>query len=219
MEHILIHLVSALVRWLTTSQKPEDEEQTTYQGRPGPYPYTPAPPRPQYPGATPPVYEPNYSYPEGASMSDVEDYLRRVRGQQGAPPPVRVPPRQLSVPDVEILDEPPTGRGVAQHVLQHQFAERAAHLADEVAGVDDQMDQRLHQKFDHRLGRLTGSEAYKVEETRTDSQKPPPAAVDGPSAPAITALDLIALLRSPQSIRHALIMSEIMKPASDRTEW
>jgi hypothetical protein len=204
MEHILIHLVSALVRWLTTSSREETEQEPTYQGRPGANPYTPAPPGQERP------------------MSDVEDYLRRVRGQQSAPPPVRQPPARVeSMPiDVEILDEPPTGRLVSQHVSQHlsnrQFVERAAHMGDDVEQADEQMDQRLHQKFDHRLGRLAGEGSYHVQETQTDPNEMVVAG-DSPSVPS--SLDIVSLLKNPANFRQALIVSEILKPAHERVDW
>ncbi len=156
-------------------------------------------------------------------MSDLNDFMRRMaqQQQQPKPPAQAVPPRRLVGPnetvDVEIIDEPPTGRGVAQHVQQaintRGMQERTSHLADGVRNADEAMEARLHQKFDHKVGHLRGgAEDYQVATSGMDT---------GPTGstaalPAASADEVAAMLRDPASIRKAIILNEIMKPAFER---
>ena len=170
---------------------------------------------------------------------EVENFLRRVaqmraEAEQGKaqprpappkPPPKRREPRPPSPParlvparpempvsqpvEVEIVDAELAARGdsVGRHVAEHlrgteQIAEHTRHLGEEVDLADDKLEAHLHEVFDHQLGRLKKSTIEAGAQGRQ-------AAVE------VTAGQLQQMLRTPQSIRDAIIMSEILR----RPEW
>jgi hypothetical protein len=131
-------------------------------------------------------------------------------GQQG---------RRLAEPlPAELADaEQPLGRGVAKHVQQHIGGEHfhdTDRLGETIEQADDRLESRLHDVFDHRVGRLA--------ETKPATELAPAALPSGPDAggasdpqteqagrlPAAAILDV---LRSPQSVRQAIILSEILR--------
>lgn len=107
------------------------------------------------------------------------------------PTPREPPPRTLVEPEIIIADvapEPPR-----QSIDTSDFAERASHMAEEVALADDDMEAHIHQAFDHDLGQLT--ETADQKKLRQDA----------------AASDLMKMLVSPDGIRQAFVMSEIMR--------
>jgi hypothetical protein len=170
---------------------------------------------------------------------EVEEFLRRVaqmraqaeqqgKGQQprqerqqparqprkppaARPAPQPRPARSLaSLPttpvDVEIVDAElaETADRFGQRIQSdlretEQIAEHSRHLGEEVDGADSKMQTHLHKVFDHQLGQLKSSSV----ET---------ALVTGDRTAAELLLEQIRrMLCSPQSIRDAIIMSEILR--------
>lgn len=207
MEHVLIRVIVELISWAAHLFQGKDEDGEE-QRRGNPQPVFPPPKQPQDP----------------SSMSDLNDFMRRMQQAQQPPPqafpPQPLPPRRLvggEPIEVEILDEPPTGRGVAAHVQQaintRSIEERTSHLAEGVRSADEQMEARLHQKFDHKVGHLGGgAEDYSVTTSGMDSGPTGRAA----APPAATAEEIAAMLRDPASIRKMIVLNEIMKPAFER---
>jgi hypothetical protein len=168
-------------------------------------------------------------------MSDeIEDFIRRAaerrKQQQGqaqgqrrpqpprATPPVQPParPRTLATPisqpavveaeviPAEVIEH--VSSYVTTHLDTRQFGERASHLGEQTALADDRLEARLHQKFDHQVGRLTKGSVNEVADIPD-----PVAGMLQTSSPSSTAREsLVAMLRSPQSIRNAIIMNEIL---------
>jgi hypothetical protein len=159
---------------------------------------------------------------------EVEDFLRRVaqmraqaeaqaKGQQRpqprpvpktppppsrlAPAPVVVEPVPVEIVDAELADRSDrVSRRVAEDLRgTDQIAEHTRRLGAEVDAVQDKMQAHLHQVFDHQLGRLktsSGQEAAPTVEKPTSELSP----------------DLVVrMLRSPGSIRDAIVMSEILR--------
>jgi hypothetical protein len=130
------------------------------------------------------------------------------------PPPARLIPARTAAPlsqpvEVEVVDAELAVRGdsVARHVAEHsrrteQIGEHARHLGAEVDLADDKLEAHLHQVFDHDLGRLKKSTIEAGAQGRQ-------------AAGDLTAGQLQQMLRTPQSIREAIIMSEILR----RPEW
>jgi hypothetical protein len=125
------------------------------------------------------------------------------------PRPILRPPMPAATPvivddeEVEIVD--PIGLSVSQHVSRHidtkDITSRADSLGDEVALADDKMDARLHQKFDHGLGSLADQKSKHA--GKKSSKK---------KIRALTpAQNVFEMLRSPKSIRDAILISEILK--------
>jgi hypothetical protein len=171
---------------------------------------------------------------------EVEEFLRRVaqmraqaeaqaRAQQQrpkpqpAPPPPRpaapppparlVPARQEMVPlepvEVEIVDAElaEIGDSVGRHVTQHlrgteQIAEHTRHLGEEVDQADDKLESHLHQVFDHQLGKL--------KKTASTTAAAPY------DSPASDMSELLQMLRSPKSVRDAIVMAEVLRRPDDR---
>jgi hypothetical protein len=172
--------------------------------------------------------------------NEVEDFLRRVaqmrqqaeaqtKGQQQAraarppkpqqqpvqpqhpprPQPLQQqrPPRSLSsAVEAEIVDAELADRSdrVSRLVDQdmrgaQQLGEQSGRLGAEVDLADDKLEAHLHQVFDHKLGSLksTSGDAASAAPDRTIADDP---------------LNQIRrLLRSPASVRDAIVMAEIFR--------
>jgi len=158
-------------------------------------------PGPVQPGAARPVpgrpARPQGPYhPQGSSPS---------QGPATPQGPAAARPRD-EVVQAEVIDT------VADHVRTHVPAAHFGHLGSElgreVKDVDARMEEHLHNVFDHRLGRLAGSEASAVE---------PSAAAPGPTttgpAQAVSqniAANLVVMLSRPDGVRQAVLVSEIL---------
>jgi hypothetical protein len=102
------------------------------------------------------------------------------------------------------------GKSVAEHVAERvgsstrQMREEVSHLGERVIQADKQFDVQLEQKFGHRLGSLSDRTA---ENARKDSATPK----------AVTpAAQIAALLASPDGIRQAIVLNEILRRPDDR---
>jgi hypothetical protein len=150
---------------------------------------------------------------------DLDDFLRRAAQQRkkrrpaeivilepGAQqPPRAAPPPAAPKPLPEIVEAPPlTSGSVSDHVASHlntrhfdsqKFADRAAHLGEDVDQADEHLEAHLQQVFDHRVGKLT-DEAIAV----TQDDVPPMAAI------------VHELLRSPEDLQRAIILNELLTP-------
>lgn len=98
------------------------------------------------------------------------------------------------------------------HVLPSQdFAAQVELLGDNVESADEAMAAHLHQTFDHQVGRL-----------RKTTQGPPRQATATPSVAATVIRDaspahaIGELLRTPQNVRNAIIMAEVLNRPTDR---
>lgn len=155
--------------------------------------------------------------------SEVDEFLRRAKGE---PPPE---PEPEPAPRLELVEEdrpwtntvqlepaaPQPGKdqnaSVSDHVAMHvqhlkesQLAENAARLGSEVALADDKVKARLEAKFEHNLGKIARSE-----EIPSQGQRESP--VSSFSADQIT-----AMLSSPEGMRNAVILNEILQRPADR---
>ncbi len=127
----------------------------------------------------------------------------------GSPPP-RTPLRPATNDEIVVIGESaaepdPYRQSVRDHVRSHidtsSLSEHASRLGEEVALADDKLDARLHSTFDHNVGNLkinTGS-ALSTTTTTTARDVSP------------LARDLLEMLSNPQSIRQAILISEVLK--------
>jgi len=173
---------------------------------------------------------------------EVEEFLRRAaarraqaeaqrRAQQGANPPARpappVPPQRtpparlaqrLEPEDVVILEpveaeiieaesvSGPRRLGPAVEGLRdgsRQIGNRAP-TAYDVDQADENMEAHLHQVFDHKLGHL--------KKDNIASGPAPPVASASDTRISEAAASIANMLRSPASLRNAIILNEIMTP-------
>lgn len=88
------------------------------------------------------------------------------------------------------------------HLEESQLAENAAQLGEQLSQTDERVAERLHRKFDHKLGKL------EHREDRPDES----ANVVLPS----TAESLAAMLANPEGLRNAILVNEILNRPADR---
>lgn len=159
---------------------------------------------------------------------DIEEFLkmaaarrREAQPTQSAPAPTqpprpapqKVPPKQKKPPtrpslvsesEIEVVTP---RESVAKHVEKRidtrRIQKQVEKLGEKVGQADDILEARLHQTFDHQVGRL----AQPGSATAGSEVKP--------QALPRTARTLAAMIASPQNVQQAIIMSEILK----RPEW
>ena len=163
-------------------------------------------------------------------MSDeIDEFIRRAaerrkqgQGQRKPARPAQAPPVPAAQPqrsqqrprlapeivEAEIVEDISTS--VSRHLNTQQFQQRAAHMTDDVDNADDRVETRLHQNFDHKLGRLS-----QIDSTEKGSAPTSRSATD--TAATVTTADenlmlsfLVKSFHSPQSIRQAIILSDIL---------
>jgi hypothetical protein len=166
---------------------------------------------------------------------DIEDFLRRAaerRAPRAQPPVSGVPQPPLEVQilgdddviDTEIVDAYPVedpgimaGHDVGDHVSQHintsDVGERLSHMGEGIDHADDRMEAHMHDYFEHQLGDL-GASTSRTSESSLDDDSP---VHTGPGArKKRPALNFRKLLRSPTSVRDAIVLSEILRRPEDR---
>jgi hypothetical protein len=120
--------------------------------------------------------------------------------------PIVVPPndkrgaRRSVVPRKrKSLAERATERAAAR---SQSIATQVSHLGQRIIEDDQQFDVQLKAKFDHSLGTLA--------EKPVVTSEPPPVSSDSPAA------QIAALLASPDGVRQAIVLNEILRRPSDR---
>jgi len=170
-------------------------------------------------------------------MSEIEEFLKRAaamrarQAQQTARPPVapvRPTPQPArlvelaEVEDAEVVEaEEVSGDDVAELVNRHldtgAFRERASHLGESVKSADEGFESHLHQTFEHRLGSLGASTSAAEDSVLDDDENQAKAANAKDSVKrAESSQEILTLLRSPQALRNAIIMAEIITPPRER---
>ena len=166
--------------------------------------------------AQPPAGGPRPQQPVPVDVADeIEVFMRRVLGQQGSEetPPIRNEPAPVERPvEAEVVAEEPCGERVVEHVEKHldsqEFSHRASRLGGGVVQADDKLKQHLSQTFDHKLGQL---------ETATVE----PSSTSGAAAVEISptfAAGWAAMLSNTDSVRRAIVLSEIIHRPEERWE-
>lgn len=217
---VVVFILWSLGQWLNARQEQKAK-------RPEAKPQRPRPPQPQ------PVQRefddlvkvgepPRNAGPqnqEEALRNEVEDFLRRAQGKPERPKPASRPEpkvreqetrrRRKKTPKRVAPVERPSQRseGVAEHVSRHlstrDIVEHTESLGATVAGSDDRVESRLHEKFDHELGSLKHRET-------------PVVAREGESEEdQNVAAEIAQMLRSPQGMRQLIVANEILR----RPEW
>ena len=95
-------------------------------------------------------------------------------------------------------------QSVSEHVQQYidtsDVSEHAEHLGERIQNADDVISERIHRKFDHDVGQL---------EDRPTVQDDEVASVESRQASQL-AQDLLRMLSKPDSVRQAILISEIL---------
>ena len=106
----------------------------------------------------------------------------------------------------EVIEEKPAtlsgfgNESVAEHVEQHISD---ANLASKIEQRDEAMDAHLHDVFDHKIGSLS---SQTLTETKPLSRRK--------SSVRLNAAELLESFQSPEDIRKAIILKEILTPKS-----
>jgi hypothetical protein len=234
-----------LVRWVYSQMQDAKKQAARQRAGPpaGQRAQQPRPPRGQAPaaGANAPAGQ-----QADPLRDQVEAFLRRAAKQQqpNQPRPLQRPPQSPSADKIEILvkDEPPgeqrrtlaepframnepaagplqqpARRPVAtplttvpQHVAQYVSAstralgEHTAQLGQRIVTEDEQFDLKLKAKFDHAVGTLAASGLQSAAEPAASAERPTPAG------------QIAAMLASPEGVRQAIVLNEILRRPVDR---
>jgi len=120
-----------------------------------------------------------------------------------SPPPrtIAAPLQQVEIVDAELADNSDRVSRLVDADLRgtQQIAEHTRRLGAEVDTADEKMEAHLHQIFDHKLGQLKSS-TTEAAVLQTDK-----------AAAELSLTQIVQMLRSPSSIRDAVIMSEILR--------
>ena len=148
----------------------------------------------------------------------IEDLLQRTgqrpRGQSDHGAPVaraKTVHEPAYIEDgIEIVDELPSGKGVAQHVEEYLGSSR---LGERVSEANLKTEAHLHQAFDHQLGRLLPSQkiqnAVDTPQTSTSKGKE---GEDDDVMPDLAAVGSVSkLLENANGLRQAIILREILE--------
>jgi len=164
--------------------------------------------------AQPPAGGPRPQRPVPVDVADeIDVFMRRVLGRQGGEekPPIRNEPAPVERPvEAEVVAEEPGGERVVEHVGNYfdsqEFSRRASRLGGEFIQADEKLKQHLHRVFGHKLGQF---ETAAVE----------PSNISGTAAveiPPTFAAGWAAMLSNTDSVRQAIILSEIIHRPEER---
>jgi hypothetical protein len=111
-------------------------------------------------------------------------------------------PVDAEVVDAELAEQPDRlGKYVAQDLRGVKEIEaHTRQLGAEVDQADDKLEAHLQQVFDHKVGQL--------KKQATDSVPKTPAV--GEEAVTLTSANIAEMMRSPQAIRNAIILGEVL---------
>ncbi|MEM1305761.1 MAG: hypothetical protein AAGG46_12740, partial [Planctomycetota bacterium] len=140
-----------------------------------------------------------------------DDLVAEQQARVAAEPP----PRRVAMPPLEDEQRPtPTKKSPpAERRFAKKVGEQASGLSQRIAHADDMAEARIHQKFDHKLGRLDSSsdsaaaDAMADTSTSTTSDGDEQSDSESPTA----AESIAAMLREPDNIRNAVILNEILR--------
>jgi hypothetical protein len=105
----------------------------------------------------------------------------------------------------KLTDRVSVGEHVKHHLDSSIFDRRASHLGEDVESESEEMEQHVHDVFDHSVGTL-GPEPADEPELISD---------DDP--PQVVRRNWIAdMLRNPATMRQVIVLNEIMTPAFRR---
>jgi|GEM_PF-1286114 len=125
---------------------------------------------------------------------------------QQANAPQTVPSQRLTPAPRGLSDAPLTT--VSEHVAEHigtgarSVAWQASKLGQRIIADDEQFDVQLKAKFDHSVGTLAASRVPESTQASAASESP--------------AAQIAAMIASPEGMRQAVVINEILRRPSDR---
>ena len=162
---------------------------------------------------------------QAAKRQQKPDGPRKADGPRRVPSPQRAAPTQPAQPVpatvVAEVQPAPLGRQVSEHVDKYldeeEFLRRQKQLGKEVVEVDQEIGQHMKQVFEHHVGKLQAAD--------DDAESSPPAepqpqlvgaALAASEDSTATAAHMFELLSSPDSLRDAIVLSEILNRPESR---
>jgi len=163
------------------------------------------------------------------ATNEVEDFLKRAAKARSAERPRPVRPPQMRLPQTrppvekpvqaEVVADAPVGGKIGKQVEKdldtREFNQRETQLGSEVAAADKQIDERLHQVFDHHVSKLE----LMPGEAATAPLAVAPVELTEQSLldiPATFATGLTDLLADPDFVRQAIVLNEILHRPEER---
>ena len=154
--------------------------------------------------------------------AEIERFYRQARGEAPEPAevaasveaparraidpfeePSRKPRKDRQAPSRPRTQKKPVESSAAPQAAAPPKPVPAERLGAEVALADDRLDARLHERFDHQVGRLSG-------------EQPDAVAAGDAALPASAAARVRAILASPRGVREALVLNEVLRRPADR---
>ena len=153
-------------------------------------------------------------------LKELEKLLTEIARQQGLEVPQRrepqpVPPsrrpaqrgRQPELIDADIIEAEPVHEDIRSHVARtvdtSDVTQHVSQLGSEIALSDDRLDARLHERFDHELGRIN-EHAYDQD------------TADGAGESQGAAGQIAEMFRDAKTTRQAILLNEILTRPTDR---
>jgi hypothetical protein len=156
---------------------------------------------------------------------ELNEFLRRATQRRGegsgaaeaaqrAAEQARTPPvRRRKKPVVEVVevqdaaDEPLRNRPRVASALEKRTIEDPARPLTQLGRVEDSLQSRMRESFDHQIGQLAGpaTAAAAPPEPRDEAL-----AATAPPSLSVSAGDIAGMFANPQSVGQALILGEIL---------
>jgi hypothetical protein len=171
----------------------------------------------------PPAGRPIPPPPADIDVADeIEAFMRRAAQRnagQGARPAAteQTPPLAEPVQAEVVADKPVGGQApvcATRHLDVQDFNQSGSQLGKEVLWADRQIDQHLHQVFDHRVSNLEAAPTDGAQPSSVFEPAAPPGTAE--SMPDFFTTGLLELLASPDSLRQAIILNEILHRPEER---
>lgn len=168
--------------------------------------------------------------PQAKSIeSEIEDFLRQARGDAPREAmPVAQPVDEESEAVRTLVKEPMEVRPIegepiqpgqdftrdlASHVESHisldSISQRDAHLGDIVEASDERIEQHLEDVFDHQVGQIAHQDH--TESTSMIAEGTDAVSWEEKVEKSTLAMDIAAMMKSPDSVRKMFIVTEIFK--------
>lgn len=162
---------------------------------------------------------------------EIDDFLRRAaernqnRGDRPSPQAEQPRPapakarvkRPVAAQVAEPRQVKPVGGQVGDHVRaaldEDPFNRETRHLGAEIPQTVNQIDQHLHQTFDHAVGKLPAVPGEAAVAATVADAESGTVGVD-----AMLQSGLFVTLNNPESIRQAIVLSEIFRRPEERWE-
>jgi hypothetical protein len=126
---------------------------------------------------------------------------KAAAASKSAPPTDAQQPAQASSPTATVVEH------VQKHLDTSEFGRRTTQMGGEVAQADDKLDARVQQVFEHQLSQFDWRTTQEIE--AAGETVPLTATTAG-------AAGLAALLASPEGLRQAIVLNEVLQRPEHR---